>query len=312
MMVTSGSLFNDFQSVFHPVSSAGRDLLDMTLYLIIMCAVVFVVTMAILILALRSPKQAAGRKFILWSGIYIPVIILVATLLYSLESTLSIRKLNQEEDVLLVKFIGHQFWWEVHYPEFGIIEANEIYVPVGKTVRLELSSKDVIHSFWVPNVHGKMDMLPEITNYLSFRVDKPGKYRGQCAEFCGVQHALMAYWLVALPEAEFEAWVALRQKDRLEPLGPQEQRGKEIYFRESCHTCHAIKGTDFHGKAGPDLTHIASRLSLGAASMPNSRQHLGDWIRRSQKLKPVNRMPEYPELPDEDLEDLLSYLMTLK
>jgi cytochrome c oxidase subunit II len=312
MGLFNAGFLNNIQSAFHPVSSASRDIKDLTWYLIIMCTVVFIATMLLLITGLKKKGSAQGNSFILWSGLYIPAIILLGTLFYSLKSSLSIRQMNQQEDVLLIRFTGHQFWWEVHYPEFNITDANEIYVPVGKTIRLELKSQDVIHSFWIPNVHGKMDMLPEMKTYLTFQVDKPGKYRGQCAEFCGPQHALMAYWLVALPVEEFEQWVAQRQKSNLTTLSATQEQGKEIYFRESCHTCHAIKGTSFAGRSGPDLTHLASRLTLAAGSLPNNRENLGQWILHSQKIKPVNRMPEYPYLTKDDLEVLLDYLMTLK
>lgn len=305
---------NNFQSVWYPVSQAAADIQDLTWYLIIMSTSVFIITISLLIIAIKKRDFNAkgfnpGEKFILWSGLFIPTLILIFTLIWSLQSSIKIGKMNQEEADLNIKVTAHQYWWEVEYPDYNIITANEIYVPVGANVKFELISKDVIHSFWIPNVHGKLDMLPDHKTFISMNVEKAGRYRGQCAEFCGVQHALMAFPLVALEENEFNQWLSKHQK--IEAV-EKDSLGKEIYYRESCHTCHAIKGTEFVGQVGPDLTHIASRLTLGAGTIPNNRETLKAWIRDSQSIKPYNRMPSYKTLPEKDMELLLDYLEGLR
>lgn len=309
--------FNTFQSVWNPVSEVASDMKDLSWYLIIMASSVFVITVILLFLALRKKDHTKkgfdpGDKFILWAGLFIPTIVLIITLVWSLQSSLKISKMNQEEDVLNVKVIGHQFWWEVIYPDHGIITANEIYVPTGANIKFELSSKDVIHSFWIPNIHGKLDMLPDHKTYITMNIEKPGRYRGQCAEFCGPQHALMAFPLVALNEKKFNQWLSLNRRKNNQSFTLNQARGKEIYERESCHTCHAIEGTDFLGKVGPDLTHIASRLTLGAGTIENNPKNLKAWIVDSQSIKPMNRMPKYLSIPEKDLKDLLEYLGSLK
>lgn len=309
--------FNTFQSVWNPVSEVAADMKDLSWFLIIMSSSVFIITVILLILALRKKDHTKksfepGEKFILWAGLFIPTIVLIVTLIWSLQSSLKISKMNQEEDVINIQVIGHQFWWEVIYPDHNIVTANEIYVPVGANIKFELSSKDVIHSFWIPNIHGKLDMLPDHKTFITMNIDRPGRYRGQCAEFCGLQHALMAFPLMAISENEFNQWIALNQKKNIQNLSQSEARGKDIYYRESCHTCHAIEGTDFKGQAGPDLTHIASRLTLGAGTIENNPENLKNWIMDSHTFKPMNRMPKYKNIPEKDLEDLLEYLGSLK
>lgn len=306
---------NTFQSIWYPVSQAAVDIKELTWFLIIMSSSVVLITVILLILAIRKrdfkdkKRFNPQEKFILWSGLFIPTIILIFTLIWSLQSSLKIGQMNQEEAALNITVIAHQFWWEVKYPDHGIITANEIYVPVGTNVKFALSSKDVIHSFWIPNVHGKLDMLPDHETYITMNISKPGRYRGQCAEFCGVQHALMAFPLIALEEKDFNQWLERHHKKKNRE---GQSIGKDLYYRESCHSCHAVQGTKFKGKAGPDLTHIASRLTLGAGTIPNSRENLKRWIKDSQSIKPLNRMPSYKTLPEKDLEHLLDYLESLE
>jgi cytochrome c oxidase subunit II len=177
---------------------------------------------------------------------------------------------------------------------------------------VELRSADVIHSFWVPRLGGKMDMTPgiESTSYI-LRADKPGEYRGQCAEFCGLQHALMAFYVVALPPEEFDAWVVQKQQARAEPSEANLLRGRAVFSSAACGNCHAIRGTEFKGAIGPDLTHIASRRTLGAATIPNNRGNLQGWISNPQPLKPGNLMPA-TYLNSDDLNALTDYLESLK
>jgi cytochrome c oxidase subunit II len=274
---------------------------------------VFVIVMVLTLAAVfRKPASGAatglGNRFIIVSGIILPSVILILLLLFSVHTSIALKR---PPEGILVRTVAHQWWWEVEYPEHGIRTANEIYIPIGQPVLLELSSADVIHSFWVPNISGKMDMLPGHTNYFSLRAEHAGIYRGQCAEFCGLQHALMAFGIVALPPEEFEAWLAEKQKPVPEPDTPRLRRGQEVYFEAACHNCHAIRGTRADGTIGPDLTHIGSRLTLGSGILPNNRGNLAGWIANPQPLKPGNRMPP-SYLNAEDLHALVEYLETLK
>ncbi|HEV2292203.1 MAG TPA: cytochrome c oxidase subunit II [Tepidisphaeraceae bacterium] len=304
------------QSVLHPASPAAEAIEWLWWLMFWVCTIVSVIVFVLLAVALirrrrrtASPMPPLGNKFIIISGIILPAIILVGLLIANLRASIALR---EPETALTVRVIGRQWWWEVHYPELGITTANEIHIPVGRPVRVELRSADVIHSFWVPRLGGKMDMIPgiELTNYV-LRASKPGEYRGQCAEFCGLQHALMAFYVVALPPEKFDAWVAERQKPVTPPADQRLLHGRAVFASAACGNCHAIRGTEFTGTLGPDLTHLGSRLTLGAATIPNNRGNLEGWISNPQPLKPGNLMPA-TYLNADDLHALADYLETLK
>jgi cytochrome c oxidase subunit 2 len=207
--------------------------------------------------------------------------------------------------------VGHQWWWEVQYPDEGFVTANEIHVPEGREIGIDLQSADVIHSFWVPQIGGKTDLVPGHTNHTGFLAATPGRYLGECAEFCGLQHAHMRFWLVVESPAEFSAWVKRQQGPATEPTDPAAVRGKEIFFSMPCAGCHAIRGTDAAGALGPDLTHLASRLTIGAGTLDNTAENLRRWLRDPQAAKPGNLMPT-PKLDESQLEDLAAYLEGLE
>jgi cytochrome c oxidase subunit 2 len=192
-----------------------------------------------------------------------------------------------------------------------VTTANEIHIPVGRVVHFKLRSNDVIHSFWVPNLHGKTDLIPGHIADTWIRADRAGTYRGQCAEFCGYQHAHMALTVVAETEGQFRNWYAAQLQSAIQPATQQQARGRQVFLSSTCIMCHRIQGTDAGGAVGPDLTHIASRQTIAAATLENTREHLRQWILDSQAIKPGNRMPPNP-LNAEDLEALLDYLQTLK
>lgn len=268
--------------------------------------------MYLLIAALKQKKGVKNRgpKFILGLGVFMPVVVVSGILVYSLSVSYSLKaKAENQEGAYKIIVTGHQWWWEVVYPDFGITTANELHIPAGKNVEIELRSNDVIHSFWVPSLHGKLDALPDHSNTLVVRADRPGVFRGQCAEFCGRQHALMGFHVVSLEERDFEEWVKTKQSP-VATREPELLRGREIFFKAACDNCHSIQGTEADGKIGPDLTHIGTRLSLGAATIPNGHQELADWISDPQKAKPGNLMPPTP-LSRKDLEALQKYLSSL-
>ena len=218
-------------------------------------------------------------------------------------------------DALRIQVTGNQWWWDVQYenavPSLRVTTANEIHIPVGRAIRFDLLSTDVIHSLWIPNLQGKIDLVPGRLNELWLRADQAGVYRGQCAEYCGLQHAKMALVVVAEPPATSSAgWPRIAPRRRRRRRAEQ-QRGREVFERGPCAMCHAIAGTTAGGRSAPDLTHIASRSTIGAGTLPNTRGHLAGWVADPQQIKPGNRMPP-PGLTGEELQAVLAYLESLK
>jgi cytochrome c oxidase subunit II len=213
-----------------------------------------------------------------------------------------------------VDVIGYQWFWDFRYhdvtPGEWVSSPNELHIPVGVPVVINAMSRDVIHSFWVPKLHGKRDLIPGITTQTWIQADEPGVYRGQCAEFCGHQHAHMAFSVVAHPAAAFQAWL---QQQRLAAVPPSAstQRGHDVFMSNTCVTCHAIRGTQAGSRVGPELTHVGSRQTIAAGTLPNTRGHLAGWIADSQSIKPGNRMPPNPLNPS-DLQAVLSYVRSLR
>jgi cytochrome c oxidase subunit 2 len=216
---------------------------------------------------------------------------------------------------LTIDVTGHQWWWQVQYedpnPSLWVTTANEIHVPVGEMVQFKLASHDVIHSFWVPNMNGKRDLIPGYRSSIWFRADTPGVYRGQCAEFCGMQHAHMAFLVIAESRPSFDKWLLAQRTAAAPPTDSLAADGLRVFLSGQCALCHAIGGTAARGTVGPDLTHIASRRELGAGTLPNTRGNLGGWVVNAQSLKPGADMPPNPLQPAQ-LRALLAYLETLK
>ena len=219
------------------------------------------------------------------------------------------------ERPLTIEVTGHQWWWEFRYrdsvPSNWLSTSNELHIPVGRPVQVILQSNDVIHSFWVPELHGKQDLIPGHKNTTWLRADKPGVWKARCAEFCGHQHAKMAFDVVAEPAAQFNRWYVQQLASALPPTTPSAQRGHDVFVQRTCVMCHAIAGTQAGSHAGPDLTHIASRPSLAAGSLPNTRENLARWILNPHLIKPGVKMPPN-QLPPDELNALLDYLETLR
>jgi cytochrome c oxidase subunit II len=249
--------------------------------------------------------------FVIIGGGIIPTIILVAATFLTLRGLQVFdRPPAGVEHTILVR--GHMFWWEIEYPDHGVTTANEVHVPVGQSVRVELESADVIHSFWAPQLHGKLEMIPGKTNVLYVRADEPGVYFGKCAEFCGPQHANMEFQLIAQPEAEFEAWLEAQAADAAEPTSELAERGRDVFVASQCALCHTIRGVSTAAaEVGPDLTHLASRRTLAARTLTNVRGNLGGWILDPQGIKPGSRMPAV-NLEAEEFLALLEYLEELR
>jgi cytochrome c oxidase subunit 2 len=252
-----------------------------------------------------KPSRISDRAFIWGGGLIGPSIILAVIAVVTVQSTDALRQ--PEKNALHIEVDGYQWWWGVRYPEEDITTANEVRVPVGRPVEIDLHTKDVIHSFWVPQLAGKVDMVPGQTNVIRFTADKPGEYRGQCAEFCGLQHAKMAFLVIAEPPADYQRWVARQQRPRGGPANEREAFGELVFSRSTCAGCHAIRGTEARGDKGPDLSDFGSRRTLGAASVPNNRANLAGWIVNSQSIKPGNFMPPI-QLESDELTALVEYL----
>lgn len=301
--------------VLDPAGPFAAPLNTLTWGLLAMAAVVMVLVLAALAIALFAPRpwrqRLGGEKLIWIAGLGFPVVVLSVLLVWGLSLTNKLSESPQPGD-LRVRVTGEMWWWRVAYLDAAGSEvfqdANEIHVPVGKTVALELESTDVIHSFWVPRLAGKLDMIPGRRNILRIQADAAGTYSGQCAEFCGGAHALMAFVVIAHAPEDYARWRARAEQ----PALPQQAAGAAVFDRSGCGACHTIRGTSANGVAGPDLTHVGSRRTLGAGILPNNAGTMGGWIADSQTIKPGNRMPAYPVLSGQDLRAVSAYLESLK
>jgi len=216
---------------------------------------------------------------------------------------------------LTIELVGHQWWWEVRYvdpdPSQLVVDANELHIPAGDPVQVKVTSHDVIHSFWVPNIIGKRDLIPGYTSSLFLDADRPGVYRAQCAEFCGAEHAKMALTVVVHPRAEFARWLATSRSPAAPPNDSSAMAGERVFLAGACSSCHAIGGTPAFATVGPNLTHLASRRTLAAGTLRNTRGNLAGWVVDPQSIKPGAKMPAN-QLEAKDLRALLDYLETLK
>jgi cytochrome c oxidase subunit 2 len=257
----------------------------------------------------REAEPAWGHRFILISGVIVSAVILSATFVLTLREMTALAKPLQRTR-LTVKVIGHLWWWEARYPN-GAVTANELHIPVGVPVRLELTTADVIHTFWVPQLQTKMDQIPGHTNELWLQADAPGRYRGQCSQFCGLQHAHMIFFVVADPSSDFQAWEARQAQPAAAPGAPAATNGLGVFTSNTCAGCHAIRGTTAVATVGPDLTHLAARATLAAGTIENTPAELARWITDPQGVKPGAIMPP-TQLSPSDLADLVAYLESLK
>ena len=294
-----------------------------------LCAVVFVaIVIAVIWAVWRAPRADAAtapeieppprREKNVARGIAAAVAVsaigLFAILVASIATDRALAQLPRENG-LPVHITAHQWWWEITYddaePARIFTTANELRIPVGRTIVARLDADDVIHSLWVPSLHGKKDLIPGRTSLIEFRADQPGRFRGQCAEFCGLQHAFMAIEVVAMAPADFEAWAQAQRKPAPEPADDTTRRGRDLFVSGSCMLCHAIAGTTANAHKAPDLTHVASRYKLAAGRLVNTPEDLAEWIEDPQRIKPGANMPAHP-LAADDMKALVAYLETLK
>jgi cytochrome c oxidase subunit 2 len=323
----SGPL-SGYQSALNPAGPGAQRIADLWLGILGVCIVAFVVVWAFLLRASARRRTTAEPPPVLLDThaadrtatkvvggfISLMIITLFVILVTSVMAGKRVTKGLSSKDPVTIEVTGHQWWWEIRYPNVDasktIVTANEIHVPTGVPILMNASSRDVIHSFWAPNVHGKRDLIPGYSSAFWFEVDKPGIYRGQCAEFCGLQHAKMSFFIIAEPLDKYQAWQAQQLADAHAPANELERQGQQVFLRSTCVMCHTIRGTIAGSRVGPDLTHLATRQSIAAATIPNNPGNLGAWIADSQHIKPGNLMPPNP-LSGDDLTALLAYLENL-
>jgi cytochrome c oxidase subunit 2 len=255
-----------------------------------------------------EPEQHGRALEITWTAI--PLLLVIVLFGLGLRTMAVVNA--EPENALRVQVIGHQWWWEFRYPDLGIVTANELHMPVGVPVRLELSTDDVIHTFWVPRFGGKKDSIPGYVNVVAVRVDQPGVFDGACSEYCGTQHAWMRIMVVAHADGQFDAWARTQQAPPPAPVDALARRGQELFANSTCVNCHTVAGLTATTRVGPDLSHVGSRATIGAGVVLRAPDTLEQWIRDPQAIKPGVLMPGYANLGQGDLAALAAYLDSLK
>ncbi|MBQ5939877.1 MULTISPECIES: cytochrome c oxidase subunit II [unclassified Massilia] len=304
------------QSVLHPAGADAAVISQFAWVLFGIGALIFVAVMVLVLLSVR--RQERPVRPALWiagAGVAFPVVVLTALLGWSTWRSAQLVPQTSHK-AMTVSVTAKMWWWEVRYrdPRTGreIVTANEIHIPVGTPVYLGLNAADVIHSLWVPNLAGKRDMIPGRVTGLTLRADKPGVYRGQCAEYCGAQHARMALHVVASTPEEFDAWLARQAEPAKAPDTPELALGRAAFLEQRCQACHTIRGVADGSRLGPDLTHVGSRMQIGAGTLRTHRGALAGWIADPQAIKPGVFMPASQDLDGESLRALAAYLEHLK
>jgi cytochrome c oxidase subunit II len=311
--------------IFAPVSTPAFAIRDLSYFVLGICAVIFGVVAALLtysVIRFRrrpgedrgEPPQVYGSNQIELAWTVVPVLIVVVLFLATARYIFGIEGFAPTPNALQVTVVGHQWWWEIRYPDLGIVTANELHVPVSDPgdatpTFLTLESADVIHSFWVPQLAGKLDVIPNKTNRLWIEPLTPGLYVGQCAEFCGVQHAGMLLRVFVHPKEAFAAWVAAQKALAVDD--PAARAGRELFQSMACINCHTVRGTPANGIFGPDLTHLMSRSTLAAGVASMTPENLRAWVNNPAALKPGALMPAM-QLSRADLDQLVAYLLTLR
>ena len=257
-----------------------------------------------------APSTVEKHKALEITWTAIPAALLVVLFIVSLRTGLHVTDaFGSDQDVIRVNVVGNQWWWAFEYPDLGITTANELHVPAGRPVRLEMTGKDVIHSFWVPEIGWKLDTIPGKTTTINFEAHREGTFDGACAEFCGVQHAWMRLKVVSMSNDAFDQWASAQAKAAAEPSSDLARSGRELFLTQTCINCHTVRGTSAQGTVGPDLTHFASRATIGGGVVDNTPESLDAWLRNPDAIKPGVLMPGYDQsLSDDQLKALLEYL----
>jgi cytochrome c oxidase subunit II len=310
------------QSPLKPVSDPAREIAKLAWWMFGIAAVVFGGAVVLLLLGwlgrgregfpLIGKRERVETGAVVVFGIVVPVVVLVAV--FAFANLVVIKHTDAPKaasTALTVEVTGHQWFWEVRYPGTAAVTANEIHIPVRTRVNLVAKTDDVIHSIWIPRLNRKIDTIPGHPNRILLYADEPGRYRGQCAEFCGLQHAHMAMYLFADPPGRFRSWLRNMERPRRAPATTGERSGERVFLDNQCASCHTIRGTPARGDIGPDLTHLQSRTTLAGLTIPNNRVYLASWVRNPQHIKPGNKMPSL-NLSRPEREKLLDYLESLR
>ena len=258
------------------------------------------------------PGERPAWFVVVGMGVVFPLMVIVALFIVGDWAIINVTQAPAASSTAMtVDAIGHQWYWEFRYPGTKAVTADEMHIPVDTRVNLVATTADVIHSFWVPELNRKIDTIPGQQNRILLYANKAGVYRGQCAEFCGLQHAHMGMLVFAQPKAQFRAWLKRQAAPAAPPTTALARRGEQVFLSGPCSSCHAIRGTTARGYVGPDLTHLASRTTLAGVTIPDSRSYLARWIVDSQHFKPGNEMPDF-HLTGSQLNSLVAYLQSLK
>jgi cytochrome c oxidase subunit II len=325
--LTAGGLLaceQNGQSALHP-AGPGADLIADHWWIMLAAALaVFLLVLAVLFRGLtRSGRRTevgtagddrAAIRWILAGGVALPAVVLVPLFVFTLQTLAQLE--SPKGKALEIVITGWRWWWDVQYapgqdPQLRVRTANEIHIPVGQPVRIRLRSGDVIHSFWAPALQGKTDLVPGRVNTTWIQADSVGVFRGGCAEYCGLQHARMQFRVIAQQPAAFAAWLEQQRRPATPASDPLSRAGQSVFMSSGCGSCHMVRGTLARGLTGPDLTHFATRSTIAAGTLPNSRGHLAGWIGNPQAIKPGNLMPRTLLQPTE-LQSLLAYLGSLR
>jgi cytochrome c oxidase subunit II len=310
----------DGQSALTPHGIQAAEIAHLSWILFAGGGLILLAVMAATIIAIRGPaamrRFLARERMVVAAGIVFPAVVLTVLLFVGVAlMPTAARTPADNAGTVPIAVAGEQWWWRVAYrgsTGTPLASANEIRIPVGRDVLFTLSSADVIHSFWVPSLGGKVDMIPGRQTRLRVHATRPGVFRGPCAEYCGGPHALMALQVTAMPTDEFDAWLVREQDNAAQPADDTERRGQELFVASGCGTCHAVRGHPATGSIGPDLTHLASRRSIGAGTLPLSRDNFIRFIAQGQTVKPGNKMPEFRIFTDVQRDALAAYLMSLR
>jgi cytochrome c oxidase subunit II len=312
-------------NMFKPQATPADSAYNVSMLMLAICAAIFLVVGGLIAFTIvrfrrrkmddsREPAQVYGSTRIEIAWTVIPVLIVIVLSMAAARAVVEVQNKRMPADALKVTVVGHQWWWEIRYPDLGIVTANEVHVPLSTaaqpaTTALKLESADVAHSFWVPQLAGKTDLIPGITNTMWIDPRQEGVFLGNCAEYCGMQHANMLLRVIVEPPADFEKWAAAQKLDAV--YDPRLESARAAFLSLNCINCHAVSGTPATGTFGPDLSHLMSRATLGSGVIPNTPENLRAWVKDPQVIKPGSLMPNM-QLNTRELDEVVIYLSSLK
>jgi cytochrome c oxidase subunit 2 len=306
------------QSALDPAGREAERIAELFWWMVAGATIIWLGVMALAFYCVRARPESFSRRrerlMIVGGGVVVPTVLLAVLLIFGLAMLPGLIA-PAPAGSLKIAVDGELWWWRVRYEQPSgapVVLANEIHLPVGKPVEFRLASDNVIHSFWIPALGGKMDMIPGRVTRLALTPTRTGVFRGVCAEYCGTSHALMQFYVVVQEKDEFDRWLAHQAQPAEPPTEVLARRGQDLFLANGCSACHTVRGTEASGVIGPDLTHVGSRLSIAAGTLPNELDHFRRWIALPEEVKPGARMPKFAMLPPDELQALAVYLKGLK